>query len=65
MEGIRRGGLEERVGGEDGTDAVEFFDGEGVKWVVRGVRGVVVVVASGFVGLSEGFVLEAILESAP
>lgn len=34
-------GLEEKMGGDDGTDSVDFLDGEGVERVVGGVGGVV------------------------
>lgn len=30
MERVGKGVLEELVGGEDGTDAIDFFDGERV-----------------------------------
>lgn len=65
MEGVGRGVLEERVGGEDGTDAVDFFYGEWIKRVARCVCRVIAVAARGFVGFFNGFVLEAILGSAP
>lgn len=49
MDGFGGGGFEEWMGIEDGFDAVDFSDGEWVKWVVRHVGVVIVVLESGCV----------------
>lgn len=65
MDSIWRG-LEEGVGGEDGANVVDFLDGEWVKRMVRGVRGMVVGGFSGlFEGIGEFFGLNSVLGGAP
>lgn len=61
MERVGGGGSEERMGGEDGADGGNLWEGEGVERVVGGVGGVVAEAACG----AGGFGLEAVFGGAP